>query len=77
MPAPLRCERELETCVDTIEKMHKRDIRVLQNKSKLLAIMKDEKFHKAPKSLRADTRVAVETATFPGSRPASGKAPSF
>ena len=35
------------------------DIRVLQDKSKLLAIMKDGKFHKAPENLPADMRVAV------------------
>ena len=35
------------------------DIRVLQDKSKLLAIMKDGKFHKAPEGFRADMRVAV------------------
>ncbi len=35
------------------------DIRVLQDQTKLLAIMKDGKFHKPPQNLPADMRVAV------------------
>ena len=35
------------------------DVRILQDKNRLLAIMKDGKFHKAPSNLAADMRITA------------------